>query len=374
MEQTRCRHSARLAAALLLWSGAAPAVQIGCQGQPEGAVPACQGSGVAAWTVLDIPTSARLLPPGGTAGQALIKASGADYDAHWTDILLTEVDPVFAASPAAGIGAQDIADWAASFSWGDHALAGYLTAESDPLATAALALHQAAADPHPGYALESALGAMAYEATVQGSPSGETDPDLFASTDDAGDIEMIDAPEARDRLGLGTAATTDGSAYEPAGVTASEVANTPAGDVAATNVQSAINELDTEKLTTAQIKTAFGFSWGWDSTDLSTGTAKWSGRMPMPDGMTVTGVTCNLVTAATGSAVQIDINASGASILSTKITIDATELSSQTAATPPVISHTGLDFDELITMDIDQIGATTPGKGLKCLIIGVIPQ
>lgn len=155
---------------------------------------------------------------------------------------------------------------------------------------------------------------------------------------------------------------------------AADVANTPAGDIAATNVQGAINELDSEKLAPGGIKTVFAFGWGWDSTKLSTGTARWSGRVPMPDGMTVTGVSCNLVTAATGSAVQIDINASGSSILSTPITIDATELTSQTAATPPVISHTGLDFDELVTMDIDQIGATTPGEGLKCLVIGVIPQ
>lgn len=373
MEQTRCRHSARLAAALLLWSGAAPAVQIGCQGQPEGAVPACQGSGVAAWTVLDIPTSARLLPPGGTAGQALIKASGADYDAHWTDILLTEVDPVFAASPAAGIGAQDIADWAASFSWGDHALAGYLTAESDPAATAALALHQAAADPHPGYALESALGALAYEATVQGSPSGETDPDLFASTDDAGDIEMIDAPEARDRLGLGTAATTDGSAYEPAGVTASEVANTPAGDVAATDVQGAINELAEEKLAPGGITTIFGFAVGWDNWELQTAEGVYQARLPMPYGLTVTNFVCSVSTAPTGGYIQIDINASATSILSTKLTIDAGEYSSLTAATPPVVSDTSLAYDEPLSLDIDAVGATTPGMGLKCHIVGLMP-
>ncbi len=39
----------------------------------------------------------------------------------------TETDPIFSASPAFGIAATDIANWNTAFSWGDHALAGYLT-------------------------------------------------------------------------------------------------------------------------------------------------------------------------------------------------------------------------------------------------------
>lgn len=45
----------------------------------------------------------------------------------------TETDPVFGASPAAGIGILDIASWNAAYGWGDHASEGYLTFESDPL-------------------------------------------------------------------------------------------------------------------------------------------------------------------------------------------------------------------------------------------------
>ncbi len=43
-----------------------------------------------------------------------------------------ESDPVYAASPAAGIGAQQVTDWDAAHGWGDHGEEGYLTSETDP--------------------------------------------------------------------------------------------------------------------------------------------------------------------------------------------------------------------------------------------------
>ncbi len=39
----------------------------------------------------------------------------------------TEADPVFEVSPAAGIEAEEIANWDEAHSWGDHAIAGYAT-------------------------------------------------------------------------------------------------------------------------------------------------------------------------------------------------------------------------------------------------------
>ena len=47
----------------------------------------------------------------------------------------TETDPVFAASPAGGITGTNIANWNTAYNWGDHSSAGYLTAESDTLAS-----------------------------------------------------------------------------------------------------------------------------------------------------------------------------------------------------------------------------------------------
>ena len=49
---------------------------------------------------------------------------------------IVESDPVFEASPAAGIETADIINWDEAHSWGDHADAGYLAEESDPLFTA----------------------------------------------------------------------------------------------------------------------------------------------------------------------------------------------------------------------------------------------
>ena len=105
-----------------------------------------------------------------------------------------------------------------------------------------------------------------------------------------------------------------------------------------------------------------------ESTALTTGTAKITFRMPRA--VTLTTVRASLTTAqASGSIFTVDINESGTSILSTKLTIDNTEKTSTTAATPPVISDTALADDAEITIDIDQIGDGT-AKGLKVMLIG----
>jgi hypothetical protein len=51
------------------------------------------------------------------------------------------------------------------------------------------------------------------------------------------------------------------------------------------------------------------------------------------------------------------------------LTIDNTEKTSKTAATPAVISDTALADDAEITIDIDQVGDGT-AKGLKITLIG----
>ena len=105
-----------------------------------------------------------------------------------------------------------------------------------------------------------------------------------------------------------------------------------------------------------------------ETTALTTGTAKITFRMPRA--VTLTAVRASLTTAqASGSIFSVDINESGTSILSTKLTIDNTEKTSTTAATPPVISDVNLADDAEITIDIDQIGNGT-AKGLKVMLIG----
>lgn len=105
-----------------------------------------------------------------------------------------------------------------------------------------------------------------------------------------------------------------------------------------------------------------------ETTALTTGAGKVTFRTPCA--MTVTAVRASLTTAqSSGNIFTVDINEGGTSILSTKLTIDNTEKTSTTAATPPVISDSSLADDAEITVDIDQIGDGT-AKGLKVTIIG----
>jgi hypothetical protein len=105
-----------------------------------------------------------------------------------------------------------------------------------------------------------------------------------------------------------------------------------------------------------------------ETTALTTGTEKMTFRMP--HGMTLTEVRCSVTTAPTGSVLTVDINDSGATILSTKLTIDIGEKTSTTSAIPPVINQISLSDDVEITIDIDTIGSTIAGAGLKVTLIG----
>ena len=104
-----------------------------------------------------------------------------------------------------------------------------------------------------------------------------------------------------------------------------------------------------------------------ETTSLSTGTAKVTFRMPHK--VTLSNVRASVSTAPTGANIIVDINEGGSTILSTKINIDATEKTSTTAAAP-VISDATLADDSEMTIDIDQVGSTLPGAGLKVLLIG----
>jgi hypothetical protein len=106
------------------------------------------------------------------------------------------------------------------------------------------------------------------------------------------------------------------------------------------------------------------------TTAITTGTNKAYFRSPYA--FTLTEVRASLLTAQTsGSIFTVDINESGVSVLSTKLTIDNTEKTSVTAATPAVISDTAIGNDSEITIDVDQIGDGT-AKGLIVTLIGTL--
>lgn len=113
---------------------------------------------------------------------------------------------------------------------------------------------------------------------------------------------------------------------------------------------------------------SIGIACSDETTALTTGSAKCTFRMPYA--FTLSDVRISVTTAPTGSTLTVDINESGSTILSTKLTIDISEKTSTTAATPAVISDSTLADDAEITIDIDQIGSTVAGAGLKVFLIG----
>ena len=91
----------------------------------------------------------------------------------------------------------------------------------------------------------------------------------------------------------------------------------------------------------------------------------------MPYGFTLTGVIVSAVAAPTGAAlVTVDVHENGTTVLSTKVTIDATEKTSATAATQPVISDSALAVNSLIEIFVDQIDTDNTAAGLKIYLIG----
>ena len=106
-----------------------------------------------------------------------------------------------------------------------------------------------------------------------------------------------------------------------------------------------------------------------ETTALTTGTAKATFRLPYA--FTLTAIRASVTTAPTGSAITVDVNDGGTTIMSTnKITIDATEKSSEDASTAPALTDTALADDAEITIDIDAVGSTVAGAGLKVALIG----
>lgn len=146
------------------------------------------------------------------------------------------------------------------------------------------------------------------------------------------------------------------------GNAASKNVGTSAGTVAAGD------HTHTDLVAKATFPCVIALACSDEATALTTGTAKATFRMP--HAMTLSSVRASLTTAQTsGSILTVDVNESGTSVLSTKLTIDNTEKTSTTAATAAVISDSALADDAEITIDIDQVGDGT-AKGLKVYLIG----
>lgn len=115
-------------------------------------------------------------------------------------------------------------------------------------------------------------------------------------------------------------------------------------------------------------ETVYLITVGDETTNLSAGIGKTTFRFPWT--FNVSEIRASVNTAqASGLILTVDVNINGTSMLSTALTIDNTERTSYTAATPAVISSPTIALDDEITVDIDQIGAVG-ARGLKIMLIG----
>ena len=93
----------------------------------------------------------------------------------------------------------------------------------------------------------------------------------------------------------------------------------------------------------------------------------------MPYGFTLTNVKASATVAPTGAALlTLDVHAAGTTVLSTKVTIDATEKTSGTAATQPVVSTSSIADNSLIQIFVDQIDTDNVAAGVKIYLIGTL--
>jgi len=119
------------------------------------------------------------------------------------------------------------------------------------------------------------------------------------------------------------------------------------------------------------VEEVFTFAASDETTALTTGTGKVTFRMPYAFTHTRPPRASVNTAQASGSLITVDVNKNGTTILSTKLTIDNTEKTSVTAATPPVLSSDTIADDDEITVDIDAVDGATAAKGLKITFYGV---
>lgn len=102
-----------------------------------------------------------------------------------------------------------------------------------------------------------------------------------------------------------------------------------------------------------------------ETTALTTGTKL---QFNFPFDATITDVQAYVNDSTTGDTLIVDINEDGVSILTTKLHIDPSEKKSSLSSTAVVIGDADIARGAEITIDIDRIGSSEAGAGLKVYI------
>jgi len=114
--------------------------------------------------------------------------------------------------------------------------------------------------------------------------------------------------------------------------------------------------------TTIYAEDWFAIAASDETTSLAVGSGKTYFRMPYT--ATLLAVRASVNTVASGVTI-VDINQDGTSVLGDKLSIDANEKTSTTAASGATISGFTLTDDAEMSIDIDQVGTAPVAKGLK---------
>ncbi len=322
-----------------------------------------------------------VLISGAATDQALVRAS----DGLWKN------RTIYSSSTPAALGTAAVGT-GTTLARADHvhAMPSAANVGADPAGTAssAIAAHVAESDPHPGY-LTPTEGNAAY-AALSHSHGNITNAGAIGSTSGLPIITGTSGVLQAGSFGTtsGTFAQGNDARFHDAVTLAASVADVldlsgqelRADDPGADRIlfwddsEGKLRHLSLAgglsiSGTVLTVPVEIGLACSDETTALTTGTAKVTFRMPYA--MTLQAVRASVTTAPTGSTLVVDVNEGGTSVLSTKLSIDATEKTSTTAATAAVISDSALADDAEITIDIDQIGATVAGAGLKVWLIGV---
>ncbi len=291
---------------------------------------------------------------GSTTDQALVLAS----DGLWKNrTVYSSTTPAALGTAAVGVGS--------TLARADH-VHQLPTASALGLATVATSGAYADLSGKPTLGTAAATATTDYATAAQGIDSREWSADTIDQAEaEAGTATTRRAFTAQRVLQAAAAWwAASAAATKLAGIASGATANSSDSTLLARGNHTGTQAFST--LTAAPIE--IGIACSDEVSSLTTGTAKVTFRMPLA--MTLTAVRLNVNTAPTGSALVVNVLQNGSSVFSTKPQIDAGSRSSVGSGTTQVISVSALTSDAEMTINLDQIGSTIAGKGLKVWLIG----